>query len=212
MDNKKEDKILIFKPFGPAIAKVTIPENIINTLNEYIDKVVEDEKKSKELDHGHKLAGNVKQEFKIEKEILEKSGWLNFLATNTKAWIKLIAEKEITKFELIDSWIVRQFSNEYNPVHWHSGHISGVGYLKVPSNFGKTFQKAKLANRNGHLELIYGSKAFLTNPVFNVQPKIGDFYFFPNYLMHTVYPFVDSDDERRSVSFNARVDTGIYGS
>ena len=41
-------------------------------------------------------------------------------------------EGKITKFNLIDSWVVRQFKNEYNPIHWHSGHISGVGYLKVP--------------------------------------------------------------------------------
>ena len=28
----------------------------------------------------------------------------------------------------------------------------------------------------------------------------------PNYLMHTVYPFSDTDEERRSISFNAQID------
>ena len=28
--------------------------------------------------------------------------------------------------------------------------------------------------------------------------------------MHTVYPFTDTDEERRSVSFNANVDEKIY--
>ena len=42
--------------------------------------------------------------------------------------------------------------------------------------------------------------------MFVVKPKVGDFYFFPNYLMHTVYPFTDTDEERRSVSFNAYLD------
>ena len=213
MNNKKEEeKVLIIKPFGPAIGKATIPENIINTLNEYVDKIAEDEIKSNLLDYGYKLAGNVKQEFKLENEMLEESGWLNFLANNSKEWINLSTKKKITKFELITSWIVRQFNNEYNPIHWHNGHISGVGYLKVPSNFGKTFQKNKSYNKNGHLELIYGSKSFLNNPVFNIIPKVGDFYFFPNYLMHTVYPFFDSNEERRSISFNARIDIGLYES
>ena len=44
----------------------------------------------------------------------------------------------------------------------------------------------------------------------NVEPKLGDFYLFPNYMMHTVYPFKDSDEERRSISFNADVDKNIY--
>ena len=29
---------------------------------------------------------------------------------------------------------------------------------------------------------------------------------FPNYLLRTVYPFSDTDEERRSVSFNAILD------
>ena len=43
-----------------------------------------------------------------------------------------------------------------------------------------------------------------------VTPKVGDFYFFPNYLMHTVYAFTGTDEERRSVSFNAMIDDDIF--
>ena len=34
--------------------------------------------------------------------------------------------------------------------------------------------------------------------------------FFPNYLMHTVFPFKNTKDERRSISFNAYIDNDIY--
>ena len=51
---------------------------------------------------------------------------------------------------------------------------------------------------------------FLCNSTFNITPKVGDFYFFPNYMMHSVYPFSDSNDERRSISFNAKIDDEIY--
>ena len=105
---------------------------------------------------------------------------------------------------------MRQFKNEYNPVHTHSGHISGVGYLKVPENFGEYYQKDKVNNQNGKLSLIHGSKMFLSESTFNITPKVGDFYFFPNYLMHTVYPFTNTNDERRSISFNANIDQSIY--
>ena len=50
----------------------------------------------------------------------------------------------------------------------------------------------------------------MSESTYNVAPKVGDFYFFPNYLMHTVYPFTGTDDERRSVSFNALIDDDIY--
>jgi hypothetical protein len=46
--------------------------------------------------------------------------------------------------------------------------------------------------------------------MFNVKPKEGDFYFFPNYMMHTVYPFKGTDKERRSISFNAFIDQSVY--
>ena len=54
-------QINVTRPFGPSIAKVTMPKELIDTLNQYIDKIVKDEKKSKKLDYGQNLAGNVKQ-------------------------------------------------------------------------------------------------------------------------------------------------------
>ena len=50
----------------------------------------------------------------------------------------------------------------------------------------------------------------MSESTYVIKPKVGDFYFFPNYLMHTVYPFTGSDEERRSISFNALIDEDIY--
>ena len=201
----------VIRPFGPTIAKVTIPEDLINQLNDYLDKLTQSEKQMSSQDHGNKLAGNVSQEFKLEKNFILSSGLKNFLNANAKDWIKQTVNKEINKFEIIESWIVRQYENEYNPLHSHSGHISGVGYLKVPDNFGDTVQKNK-KNFNGNLQLVHGTKMFLSPVILNIEPKVGDFYFFPNYLMHSVYPFKNDSAERRSISFNALIDDEIYGS
>ena len=72
------NKIHVFKPFGPSVAKVTIPDEIIKKLNEYVDKTILDEDKSKELDWGKKLAGNVKQEFRLEPNFCNESGFSDF--------------------------------------------------------------------------------------------------------------------------------------
>ena len=200
-----EEKLNIINPFGPSIAKVKIPDKIIKSLNDHVDKIRNNEKLSEKFDAGKTLIGNVKQEIFLSKEIIEESGWLSFLANSTRAWIKFCLGKNITKFNINSSWVVSQFSNEYNPIHWHNGHISGAGFLKLPTTFGKTFQKEK-KNLNGRLVLIHGSKSFMSDSKYEIVPEVGDFYIFPHYLMHAVYPFKDTNEERRSISFNAVVD------
>ena len=61
-----ENRIDLLKPFGPWIAKINIPDDILLKLNNYVDQVIIDEEKSKEQDFGRKLAGNVKQEFELD--------------------------------------------------------------------------------------------------------------------------------------------------
>ena len=203
--------IQIIKHFGPSIAKTKIPQDIVNQLNSYIDKIIVDEQKTNKLNMGLELAGDVTQEFKLEREFMNKSGWLNFLANVTREWINSHSGEKITKFEMIESWVVRQFKNEYNPIHWHGGHISGAGFLKLPQTFGSHVQDKRDKNYvGGTLNFIHGSKQFLSDSKFKVTPKVGDFYFFPHYLMHTVYPFKGTNEERRSISFNANIDSKIF--
>ena len=54
-----KENYFIIRPFGPSIVKLRMPENLVNKLNTYVDKIISDKKKSSELDHGAKLAGMV---------------------------------------------------------------------------------------------------------------------------------------------------------
>ena len=199
------------KTFGPSIVKAKIPEKLLKDLNEYVDKIIEDKEKAKKLDLGPKLAGDVTQEIQLEGEFAKKIGWLQFLANVTSEWIKFETGKKITEFNVTNSWVVRQFKNEYNPIHWHSGHISGAGFLKVPKTLGSHLQdKGDKKYSGGNLNLIHGSNMFLSRSMYEIKPEVGDFYFFPHYVMHTVYPFKGTEEERRSISFNATIDERIY--
>ena len=201
----------IIRRFGPSVFKVKIPMKIVNTLNNFVDDIIKNQQKTKKLDHGENLVGDVSQEFMLEKDIMDKSDWGEFLATCASKWIEIDTGKKITKFTILQSWIVRQYQNEYNPTHWHSGHISGAGFLKVPKTLGQHVQKKQSKTyRGGNLQLIHGSKMFLCQSTLNIIPEVGDFYFFPNYMMHTVFPFKNTNEERRSISFNAKVDEKIY--
>ena len=203
----------MIRALGPTIAKIKIPNEMVKALNDYVDGLILDKKKSKELSAGANLAGDVTQEFKLEKDFSQRVGWLDLISKGVFQWIQMSTNQSIKEFKMIDSWIVRQFQNEYNPVHMHGGHVSGAGFLKVPKTFGKYVQEEKDGVKHyagGTLNLIHGSKQFLSKSTFQIRPEVGDFYFFPNYMMHTVYPFKDTDEERRSISFNAFVDQSIY--
>ena len=209
----EKGQLNIFRPFGPPIAKIKIPEKILTELNNYIDQIIIDEEKSKNLDWGEKLIGDVTQELKLELDFIKKIGWLDFLSKCSTKYVEMITKHQVKQFVLLESWIVRQFENEYNPIHYHGGHISGAGFLKLPKSFGNFTQKNEKKEKlyqGGTLNLVHGQKSFLSNSIFTIIPEVGDFYFFPHYLMHTVYPFKGKSEERRSISFNAKVDEELF--
>ena len=195
----------ILSPFGPKIAILKIPKNLINKINKEVDKILIDKKKLKKSDYSHKLVGQVKQEIKLSSNFVKKN-LLKFIGDSVKKYINKSSKKNVKKITLRNMWVVRQFKNEYNPIHFHSGNISGVGYLKIPKNITKSRKRLKT---NGTIDFIHGSKSFLNNSLFNHNPKIGDLILFPNYLMHTAYPF-KREGERRSFSFNIDIDKKTF--
>ena len=195
----------LYRPFGPPIGKFKIPPSIVKKINDFVDIAVIDKVKAKELDVGSGLAGQVTQELALPEEIIQGE-LVKLFSSFTSDYITGSLGVQIKNFSLLQCWVVRQFKNEYNPVHWHTGHISGVGYLKVPSDLGNTSQPNKRTNENGKLQLIFGSPNLLSKSTYLIKPEVGDFYLFPNYLMHTVYPFSGTNEERRSVSFNANLE------
>ena len=87
----------IIRSFGPSVFKVKIPDSILNHLNSYVEEIIQNKKKQAELNWAHKLAGDVTEEFILEKEIIEKSGWLKFLSICVQKWIGIETQKKITK-------------------------------------------------------------------------------------------------------------------
>jgi len=191
----------IQSPFGPKLAIIKIPKKIVMKINNEVDNILKDKSKIKKSDYSKKLVGEVKQELELSKNFVNKY-LINFLKINVKNFIKQSSKKNIKNIQLKNLWVVRQFKNEYNPIHYHSGSISGVGYLKMPKNLTKGKKKTKT---NGTIDFIHGSRSLLNKSIFNHKPKVGDMIIFPNYLMHTAYPF-NVDGERRSFSFNLEID------
>ena len=194
----------ILSPFGPKIAKLKLPQFLIKKINAEVDKILSKKKLIKKLDYSKKLVGQVRQEFQLPKAFVQKN-LEKVITKEVKNYIKKTTGKNTSKVNIKNFWVVRQFNNEYNPIHFHDGHISGVGYLKVPSF--KSSSK-KLVKTDGSIDFISGNKMLLSESIHNHRPKTGDVILFPHYLMHTAYPF-NSSGERRSFSFNLEIDQKI---
>ena len=194
----------ILSPFGPKIASLRLSKQSIRKLNIEVDKIILKKSLLKKLDYSNKLVGQVKQEFQIPK-IFIKRNLEKILYKAVKDYIFKSLGKKISKIKIKNFWVVRQFDNEYNPIHFHDGHISGVGYLKIPKFILKNRKKT---NIDGSIDFINGNKMLLSESIYNHQPKVGDMILFPHYLMHTAYPF-KSNGERRSFSFNLEIDKKI---
>jgi uncharacterized protein (TIGR02466 family) len=188
------------RPFGPTIGKTNISKKFFDILNKTFDT----KSKSKKIDYSSKLTSQIKKELKISNKFVKK----NLEKELKKKITKFLTNekiKNIKEIKILNLWVVRQFKGEYNPIHYHEGDLSGVGYLKLPK--GMTVNKMvknKKIKTNGTIDFINGQRGFLSKSIYNVIPKIKELIIFPNYLMHTAYPF-NIDGERRSFSFNIKL-------
>ena len=188
------------KPFGPSIGKGKLSLKFIKKINDEFDLKT----KLKMEDYSSKLASQIKNELKLSNSFVAKYLFKE-IEKNIIKFLKNEKINNIKKIKILNFWIVRQFKGEYNPVHYHSGDISGVGYIRLPIGMTKNkYVNNKKIKTNGTIDFINGQRSFLSKSIFNIVPKIGELILFPNYLMHTAYPF-NIKGERRSFSFNAKI-------
>ena len=194
----------VISPFGPKIGRFKLSSQVVRKINTEVERIVKKKSLYKKLNYSKQLVGQVKQEFQLPKRFIQK--FLHkVIEKEVKSFIFKATNKKVKTIKILNFWIVRQYKNEYNPIHYHNGHLSAVGYLKVPKNLNKSKKQIKT---NGTIDFISGSKNFLCESIYNHIPKVGDIILFPNYLMHTAYPF-HVEGERRSFSLNIQLDQKI---
>ena len=189
-----------FRAFGPTMGKGKLSRKFIDIINLQVEK----NPLSKKNDYSSKLASQIKNEVKLSNSFVKKK-LSKELIKNIEDYLKDSKIDKIKEIKIINLWVIKQLKNEYNPIHYHDGQLSGVGYLKIPKNMNQNKMiKNKKIKTNGTIDFINGQRSFLSKSIYNLNPKVGDLVLFPNYLMHTAYPF-NIDDERRSFSFNVKI-------
>ena len=201
MSENIELKYDIYQPFGPSILKIKMPQQYVNLLNAEADRILYDETLSKEHDRSHNLAGNVKIEVAIDQNKIPN--FPEFLITMAKAYYKHTIEKDPIEGSKVGFrvWVVSQYKGDFNPMHIHDANLSGVAFLKMPPGFDAEYAKEDHHPTAGCLEFLGSMPNHFARHSYIAKPKVGDFYLFPSWLTHQVYPF-RSEGERRSLAFN----------
>ena len=195
----------IYQPFGPSILKVKMPQAYVNLLNAEADTILYDEKLSKKHDWSHNLAGNVKKEIAIDPGRIK--GLPEFLVTMSDQYLTKVLPEWTTDAKVsFRVWVVSQYAGDFNPVHIHDANLSGVAFLKVPLGFEKEYKKEDHHPTAGCLEFLGSIPNHFARHSYIAKPEVGDFYLFPSWLAHQVYPF-RCEGERRSMSFNVHFST-----
>jgi uncharacterized protein (TIGR02466 family) len=196
----------VFRPFGPTIGKFKLEHSMVIKLNNYVDEKLNANKLQSWGDH---LAGQIKNEFVLPFEELNKlTGVADFVAAHVRQYVKESTGYEISKCIFRSIWVNQQFKNEYNPTHWHDGHISGVLYLNIPEDLSQGAIK-KGRDTDGKIIFTHGVRQFTSYSIHPEMPEVGTVLIFPHYLMHHVYPF-NVEGERRSIAFNIDIDDHIF--
>ena len=195
----------IYQPFGPSILKVKMPQAYVNLINAEADHILYDETLSKKYDWSHNLAGNVKKEIAIDPSKIK--GFPEFLVTMSNQYLTKVLPEWTTDAKVsFRVWVVSQYAGDFNPVHIHDANLSGVAFLKVPSGFDAEYKKEDHHATAGCLEFLGSIPNHFARHSYIAKPEVGDFYLFPSWLAHQVYPF-RCEGERRSMAFNVHFST-----
>ena len=195
----------IYPPFGPSILKVKMPQAYVNLLNAEADRILYDKKLSEKYDWSHNLAGNVKKEIAIDPSKI--TGFPEFLVTMSDQYLTKVLPEWTTDAKVsFRVWVVSQYAGDFNPVHIHDANLSGVAFLKVPPGFKAEYEKEDHHPTAGCLEFLGSIPNHFARHSYIAKPEVGDFYLFPSWLAHQVYPF-RCEGERRSMAFNVHFST-----
>ena len=201
-----------FTPFSPTIMRVDIPLEYINKLNEYMDEVVNDEKLSIEREYRPNLVGHIELEKRVDltdaPEIWQDMKLAKWFYNQIEKYVSKLTENrgeiQPNSFEINSAWINDMTEDEWNPIHEHAPALmSMIAYLKVPECIVEN-------NIEGQITWLDGRQQTFIKTGFVRLPIIGDCYFFPGWLSHTVMPFY-GEGTRRSMSANIHFYYRDYG-
>ena len=200
--------------FGGLWMDVRLGKNIMNTLWDNINT----SKRTEEENANSKLAGNISESWFIK----DKDNWLMenvlkeccdymFFKESWTNYYNVRVSKAVDPpvYVLDEYWVNYQKQTEFNPPHMHSGMWSFVIFMKIPTHYKEQHALPISANSNAPCVSDFQfwppnmNTTSRTEANYALSAKDeGRMLFFPAWLVHQVFPFYGTEEERVTVSGN----------
>ncbi len=184
-------------PFGPLIARTQMPSYLVEHINEHVDGLLQPGEGGERL---------LSQEFSLSGGDDSLVCWV---AKQVDRYVTGVERTVADQVQLEQLWVVSQYAETSSPVHFHSGEISGVMYLRVPEVEPEQEEERNYISgrKAGYINFMIGGKQRFSRSLISFKPVVGECLIFPCWLLHGAEPFVGTG-ERRSLAFNAMIVEG----
>jgi hypothetical protein len=193
------------------IYQTKLPQDIIDRLWDYVGKAKENFNDS--------LAGNISKSLILEDEddyfmkyVVGPIAQMYADHVHSVTWVQNNCTIRPKNMSLSRFWVNFQNQNEFNPVHNHSGIVSFVIWMKIPTEWQDQHALPISANSNApsasdfqfHYSDVLGNHQDYR--IMMSKQQEGWILVFPAQLRHQVYPYYNCDDQRVSISGNVSWD------
>lgn len=187
--------------FNPGILTGRLPNNLLKKVKKAVnDPAAKSEKKMTE-----DLVGSIRQEY-VTPEI---PGLRDYIDDMYTAWVDVYKTQEVP-YKIDPIWTNYMTKGEFNPNHNHPGALAVfVIWVTVPYNIEDEVKFNEYNNpnyppKNSCFEFTYTTLDghIINSPIYVDKTYEGMVSMFPSTLIHCVYPFYTSDEERISIAGN----------
>ena len=207
--DKKEGKLEWQNFYLPNIPiyQTKLPQDIVDRLWRYI--------KSAKKNYNHELAGNINESLLLVdeddyfmKHVVGPIAQLYVNHEHSVTWVQNNHNFKSKSLMMSKFWVNFQNQHEFNPIHNHSGLVSFVVWMKIPTHYEEQHELpiSKNSNAPSASDFQFTYSDMLGNHQdyrIKMAPyQEGWILVFPAQLRHQVYPFYNCDEQRVSISGN----------
>lgn len=187
--------------FNPGILTGKLPNHLLKK----IKKVVNDPSAKKQKKMSRDLVASIRNEYETPKipELIE------YVDTMYQAWVETFNTQNFD-YDIGPIWTNYMKKGEFNPNHNHPETLAVfVIWVTIPFDVNKEmtyngYDNSNYPPKNSAFEFTYSTLdgRMISAPIFTDKTMEGTISMFPGTLMHCVYPFFTSDEERISIAGN----------
>ena len=208
--SSKEQNKLVWNHYNLPnipIYQTKLPQDIMDRLWGYVSKA--------RVKYNDNLAGNIDSSYLLDDEdnfffdkVVGPIAYMYANHTHSVTWVPRYNLLNTKSLMMNRFWVNFQKKHEFNPIHTHSGIVSFVIWMKIPTNSEDQHALPISANSNSptasnfefsYSDMLGGHQQYTIDLS---EKDEGTMLVFPAKLCHQVYPFYECDEDRVSISGN----------